>query len=98
MLVSSNGPGCSCGRHGCINTLVSLEAMQKMVQRALRRGEQTSLTQRLLNREYFSSQLLAEEAERGDSVSLQVYGEVGRWLGVATTRYIDLFEPHRLIL
>ncbi len=98
MLVASNGPRCSCGRHGCINTLVSLEAMQKMVQRALRRGEQTSLTQRLLNREYFSPQLLAEEAERGDSVSLQVYGEVGRLLGVATTRYIDLFEPHRLIL
>ena len=98
LLVSTNGPRCSCGKRGCINTLVSADAMQKMVQRALRRGEQTSLTQRLLNRECFSPQLLAEEAVRGDSVSLQVYGEVGRWLGVATTRYIDLFEPHRLIL
>lgn len=98
MLVSSNGPRCSCGKRGCINTLISMDAMQKMVQRALRRGEETSLTQRLLNREYFSLQLLAEEAGRGDSVALQVYGEVGRWLGAATAKYIDIFEPNMLIL
>ena len=98
MLVSTSGPRCSCGKRGCINTLISMDAMQKMVQRALRRGEETSLKQRLLNREYFSPQLLAEEAIRGDSVALQVYSEVGRWLGAATARYISLFEPNILIL
>ncbi len=98
LLVSTNGPRCSCGKRGCINTLVSMDAMQKMVQRALRRGEESSLTQRLLNREYFSPQLLAEEAEQGDSVALQVYSEIGRWLGAAVVRYVDLFEPDCLIL
>jgi glucokinase len=98
VLVSTRGPRCSCGKRGCINTLVSMEAMQKMVQRALRRGEQTSLLQRLNNREYFSQQLLAEEASRGDSVALRVYGEVGRWLGAATARYISKYEPNVLIL
>ncbi len=98
MLVSTNGPRCSCGKRGCINTLVSMEAIKKMVQRALRRGEQTSLLQRLHNREYLSQQLLAEEAIRGDKVALQVYGEVGRWLGAATARYMSIFEPNVLIL
>ncbi len=98
MPVASHGPLCSCGKRGCINTLVSVEAMQKMVQRALRRGEDSSLRQRLLNREYFSSKLLAEEAVRGDSVALQVYGEVGRWLGTATAKYISLFDPNILII
>ncbi|MEO8956116.1 MAG: ROK family protein [Ktedonobacteraceae bacterium] len=98
MLVSSHGPLCSCGKRGCINTLVSMEAMQKMVQRALQRGEETSLRQRLLNREYFSPQLLAEEAVRGDSVALQVYGKVGRWLGTATAKYISLFDPNIFII
>src|SRR6266516_1686540 len=41
MLVSTSGPRCSCGKRGCINTLISMDAMQKMVQRALRRGEET---------------------------------------------------------
>lgn len=98
MLVSSNGPRCSCGKRGCINTLASMEAMKKMVQRALRRGEHTSLVQRLSNHEYFSQQLLAEEAIRGDKVALQIYSEVGRWLGAATARYMSLFELNVLIL
>ncbi len=94
---SQSGSRCSCGKRGCINTLVSMEAMQKMVQRALRRGEESSLTQRLLNREYFSSSLLAEEATRGDTVALQVYDEIGRWLSAAVTQYVSLFEPNVLI-
>ncbi len=96
--VSTSGPRCGCGKRGCINTLISNDAMQKMVQRALRRGEESSLTQRILNREYFSPQLLAEEARRGDNVALQVYSEVGRWLGAAISKYLDLFEPDALIL
>ncbi|GAC1402264.1 MAG: ROK family protein [Ktedonobacteraceae bacterium] len=98
LLISTNGPRCSCGKHGCINTLISIDAMQKMVQRALRRGEESNLTQRILNREYFSLQLLIEEASRGDSVALRVYNELGRWLSSAITKYITLFEPDALIL
>lgn len=98
LLLSPNGPRCSCGKRGCINAMISITAMQKMVQRALRRGEETSVAQRLLNREYFSPQLLAEEAERGDAVALHVYGEVGRWLGEATEKYLSLFEPEMIIL
>src|SRR5450755_2493635 len=50
------------------------------------------------SREHFSAQLLAEEAERGDSVALQIYSELGRWLGSAIIKYIGLFEPEMLIL
>ncbi|MBE3559493.1 MAG: ROK family protein [Ktedonobacteraceae bacterium] len=95
---SANGTRCSCGRRGCINTLVSMDAIQKMVQRALRRGDETHFTQRLLSRESFSPQLLAEEARHGDSVALQIYSEAGRWLGMAVNKYMDLFEPDILIL
>ena len=96
--VASSGPCCSCGKRGCINTLVSTDAIRKKVQRALRRGNETSLVRRLLNHEYFSPQLLAEEALSGDEVALQIYNDIARWLGVALTKYIDLFEPNVLIL
>jgi glucokinase len=96
--VSGSGPRCSCGKRGCINTLVTLDAVQKMLQRAVRRGEETSLLNRLANRESFSLQLLAEEAQAGDAVASQIYTEVCRWLGAATVKYIDVFEPNMLIL
>ena len=82
--VSMSGSRCSCGRYGCINALISMEAVQKMVQRALRRGDQSNFLRRLSNREHFSTQLLAEEALRGDPVALHIYCEVGRWIGAAT--------------
>ncbi|MBV9710960.1 MAG: ROK family protein [Ktedonobacteraceae bacterium] len=96
--VAANGPRCSCGKHGCVNTLVSTDAMLRIVQRALRRGVETGLTRRLLNHEYFSLQLLVEEAERGDRVALQVYSEIGRWLGTAIAKYIHFCEPDVLVL
>src|SRR2546429_3975579 len=96
--VITSGPRCSCGKRGCINTLISTDAIQKRVQRALRRGDETSLVRRLLDHEYFSSQILAEEALGGDGVALQIYHDIARWLGAALARYIDLFEPNVLIL
>ncbi|WP_126548903.1 ROK family protein [Dictyobacter kobayashii] len=96
--IASTGPRCSCGKCGCINTLISIEAVKKMVQRALRRGEETTLTQRFLNHEVFSHQLLAEEAVRGDNLALRIYRELARWLVEAITRYIGLFEPNIFIL
>lgn len=96
--ISSSGPRCSCGKRGCINTLITLDALQRAIQRALRRGEQTSLLRRLSNRERLSLQLLAEEAQAGDAVASQLYTEVSRWLGAASARYIDTFEPNALIL
>lgn len=91
--ISASGPRCSCGKYGCINTLVSIDAMKRMVQRALRRGEETTLTQRFLNHEYLSYQLLAEEANRGDSLAVRIYREVARWLCAAIMQYVSLFKP-----
>jgi glucokinase len=96
--VASGGSCCSCGKRGCINTQISIDAIQKKVQRALRRGNETSLVQRLLNHELFSPQLLAEEALSGDEIALQIYNDIAHWLGIALTKYIDLFEPNVLIL
>ena len=96
--VGSNGSRCGCGKRGCINTLLSIDAIQKMVQRALRRDEESRLLLRLSKHEPFSPQLLAEEAAHGDGVALRMYSEMTRWLVVALGRYISLFEPEMLLL
>jgi len=98
LLVAASGPRCSCGKRGCINSLVSLDAMQKMVQRALQRGEETALARRLLDRSIGIPQIIAEEARRGDAVATRIFGEVSRWLSAAMTQYINLLEPDLIIL
>jgi glucokinase len=96
--IAGSGPLCSCGRYGCINMLVSIDAMKRMVRRALRKGEETTLTQRFLNHEYLSHQLLAEEASRGDSLAVRVYREIARWLCAAIMQYVGLFKPTLVVV
>jgi len=96
--ISGSGPLCSCGKYGCINMLVSIDALKRMVRRALRKGEETTLTQRFLNHEYLSYQLLAEEANRGDSLAVRLYREVARWLCAAIMQYVGLFKPTLVIV
>jgi glucokinase len=97
--VSSSGPRCGCSKRGCINSLISLDAIQKMAQRALQRGEETTLARRLLDRDASSiPQIIAEEARNGDAVSARIYAEVQRWLSAAITQYTTLLEPDAIIL
>lgn len=96
--ISAAGQRCGCGKRGCINSFVSQEALQKMVLRALRRDEETSLSQRLAQREPLSVQMLVEEAQRGDSVAKYIYYDIERWLSEAIARALRLFEPDILIL
>lgn len=96
--ISAAGPRCGCGKRGCINSFVSQEALQKMVLRALRRDDETSLAARLASRESLSLQMLLEEAGRGDGVARHIYRDAERWLSEAVARYLRLFEPDILIL
>jgi glucokinase len=96
--ISAAGPRCGCGKRGCINSFVSQEALQKMVLRALRRDDETSLSQRLAEGESLNLQVLLEEAQRGDGVARHIYGDLERCLCEAVARFMRVFEPDMLIL
>ncbi len=96
--ISATGQRCGCGKRGCINSFVSLEALQKMVMRALRRDEQTSLSRRLASQESLSVPMLVEEAQRGDAVAKHIYNDIERCLSEAIARLLRLFEPDILLL
>lgn len=98
LLVSNGGLRCSCGKRGCINTFVSLEALQRGVVRALRRGDETSITRRVQQGEQLSLRMLREEAWLGDIVAGQLYSEVERWLTIASLCALKLYEPDALLL
>jgi glucokinase len=98
MPIAASGPRCSCGKRGCINSLISLEAIQKLAIRSFQRAEENGSASSLLTRGALNAQLLAEAAMQGDSVALRIYEEIGRWLGAAVARYIGLYQPDALIL
>src|ERR1700730_13451103 len=96
--IATSGPRCSCGRRGCINSLISLEAIQKLALRSFQRAEENGSLSSLIRRGALNAQILAEVAIQGDPVALRIYEEIGRWLGAAVARYIGLYSPEALIL
>ena len=96
--IATSGPRCSCGKRGCINSLISLEAIQKLAVRSFQRAEENGSTSSLVAHGGMNAQVLAEAALQGDPVALHIYEEIGRWLGAAVARYIGLYSPDALIL
>jgi glucokinase len=96
--IAASGPRCSCGKRGCINSLISLEAIQKLAIRSFQRAEENGSASSLLTRGALNAQILAEAAMQSDPVALRTYEEIGRWLGAAVARYIGLYQPDALIL
>jgi glucokinase len=96
--IAASGPRCSCGKRGCLNSLISLEAIQKLALRSFQRAEEHGSASSLSARGALNAQILAEEAMQGDPVALRIYEEIGRWLGAAVARYIGLYQPDALIL
>lgn len=96
--IAASGPRCSCGKRGCVNSLISLEAIQKLALRSFQRAEENGSSSSLIARGALNAQVLAEAAMQGDAVALRIYEEIGRWLGAAVARYIGLYQPDALIL
>lgn len=96
--IAASGPRCSCGKRGCINSLISLEAIQKLAQRSFQRAEENGSVSSVIRRGALNAQMLADAAMQGNPVALHIYEEIGRWLGAAVARYIGLYSPDALIL
>ena len=42
--------------------------------------------------------MIAKEARNGDKLSREIYENSGKWLGVAISNYINIFNPEKIIL
>ncbi len=85
MTIEIDGPQCNCGNRGCLESFIGTNYF-------LRRAN-------LLLRKNFA---LVEEvydlALEGNKIALELFNEFGRYLGIAITNYIHIFDPDVIIL
>lgn len=97
--VNENGPKCSCGNYGCLETLANEAAVLKMVTKKIKQGYNSQVT-KLVNNDLDSITLehIYEAADNDDGLAKQVFEEVGRYLGIGIASLINLFNPQQLII
>lgn len=89
---------CSCGGSGHLEAYASALAVIRRTQEALDAGAATSLRQRMAVGESLTPLLLAQEAEAGDSLALQIILDTARYLGIGLTSLMHTIDPSCVVL
>jgi glucokinase len=89
---------CPCGQPGHLEAYASATSLLKRTEEALAEGRRSSIAARLEQGNELTPLLLAEEAERGDALGLELILETAMYLGVGITSLMHTIDPAAVIL
>ncbi len=89
MTIEVDGPKCPCGNQGCWELYASEKALASS---AAKYGIQPENGQKL------SLESLNELAENGDAKVIEVFEEIGEYLGTGINNIINIFNPEQVII
>jgi glucokinase len=92
--VLPGGPACACGRHGCLEALVSGPA----IERRARRMAEGHTESRMSGAADLSAVRVAALAAQGDTVAQQVWEETGYYLGIGVAHALAAVNPDVVVL
>ncbi|MCM8768896.1 MAG: ROK family protein [Candidatus Omnitrophica bacterium] len=97
--IDYRGPVCNCGNIGCIEKLVSRDAIIERAVKAIQSGRTTSLVQ-LSGGDIsqITPKMISQAAHQGDELSLEIWEEVGRCLGFFFVGMVNIFNPDRVVI
>lgn len=94
-----NGPLCSCGKQGCLETMVSATSLEQKAREGVKNGK-SILMKELVHEQpeniEFSTVLKAANA--GDQFAISLFAEAGHWLGRGIAYLIQIFNPELIII
>ncbi len=94
--VEPEGIVCPCGNHGCLEQYASASALVAAARRAVAMGQGGMLVD--LPDEKLTAGAIALAARRGDSCAIDLFGQLGRYLGIAAATVVNLLNLEAVIL
>jgi predicted NBD/HSP70 family sugar kinase len=94
--VEKNGLQCVCGDRGCLEPYVTSSGIVKRFISAVSQGEKTNID--FTDISDISINILATAAKNGDPLCKRLFMEMGEYLGIAMSSYINIFNPQLIII
>ncbi|MDR6781629.1 putative NBD/HSP70 family sugar kinase [Pedobacter africanus] len=94
-----NGALCYCGKHGCLETITSGNALSEMAKEGIMAGKNSMLNK--LSKEELQRiepAVIIEAANKGDQYAIQLLSNIGTYMGKGIAMLIQLFNPELIIL
>lgn len=100
IIVKADGPKCGCGTRGCLEALASRTAMAKQFQKAILKKGKKSILTKLTNGDLglIRSGTLAKALRSKDKLTLKVFKEVTKYLGVGIGSIVNFLNPEMIVL
>ncbi len=97
--IDVNGPRCSCGNIGCLETLASGTAVAREAKRRIKAGGKSSLTEIVSGKvEDITAEEVSIAAQGGDTLALEVISQAATYLGVGLLNLVNIFNPEMIIV
>jgi len=101
MQVVPDGHRCPCGNRGCWEQYASGNALEREARELV--SARSPVAHRLSELcdgvpERLAGPQITEAARAGDPLSIELLGEVGRWLGTGVAGLVAAFDPHCVII
>lgn len=99
MVIQVGGPKCGCGNNGCFEALASRTAIFREIQRAVKEGGRTVLTEMLGdNLADLKSGDLRKALRKGDKLVEKVVESAAEYTGIAVANLINVFNPEVVVV
>lgn len=92
-IVDPDGPPCSCGFNGHLESFSSGPAIVRYVLRELESGSRSVLKRGA----EFTARDVAEAASSGDELAIRAYQRAGEYLGIGVASFLHAFDPSIVI-
>lgn len=96
MTLIPNGSICTCGNYGCYEAYGSTTALISMAKESLKREWKSSLTK--YNLDQIDGKIISEEAEKGDSLSLNLIDQWTYYIGLGLSNIINLLNLPLIVI
>ena len=92
-IIDPDGPLCSCGYNGHLESFSSGPAIVRYVLGKLEAGARSSLKREA----GLTARVIAEAAKQGDALAISAYQRAGEYLGIGVASFLHAFDPSVVI-
>ena len=89
---------CTCGGRGHLEAYASATALVRRTEEALAAGRGSSLARRIASPADLTPLVIAEEAQRGDALALELIRDTARFLGIGAVSVMHTIDPDGVII
>lgn len=94
----NGGPLCGCGDYGCFEAYASGPAIVTMAKEYISGGKSAKYKEMAAQDGLITPYLVAQAALLGDAVSIQIFKQIGKIIGVGLSSVVNLLNPEKIII